>query len=294
MLTEHLGKWALQNSQKLGLKVIEIPTLKKVTNGAIFQYIVEISHLSIIGRGCAIDTDEEMCVVRAIGEALERMFHAQYFPENNTNGLSYHTDLDQAIFNARNEVLERDNVLTAFYSGQTIEYKEYSSHLINPFVNDGIKFEIAEIKNNSTITYITRLDGRKFETPFNYHFGFSNYSIEKSLFEAMLNLNLHYNKNISYPRSLGSKPEDHYMFWSNPLNKNVQSNNLGKIKDVNIEFEDQVFSNLLFGELNVPGFFVRTGCSQLQNLNFGFTTLEHINNNRLEISQLGTEPHYIA
>jgi hypothetical protein len=110
----------------------------------------------------------------------------------------------------------------------------------------------------------------------------------------MLNLNLHYNKNISYPRSLGSKPEDHYMFWSNPLNKNVQSNNLGKIKDVNIEFEDQVFSNLLFGELNVPGFFVRTGCSQLQNLNFGFTTLEHINNNRLEISQLGTEPHYIA
>jgi len=164
VLTEHIGKWALQNSQKLGLKVIEIPTLKKVTNSAIFQYVVEISHLSIIGRGCAIDTDEERCVVRAIGEAFERFFHMQYFPENNTNGLSFHTDKEQAILNSRDEILERDNILTAFYSGQRIEYKEYSSHLINPFLKDGIKFEVAEIKNNSSITFISRLNGALKET----------------------------------------------------------------------------------------------------------------------------------
>ena len=94
-----------------------------------FSLSAQVDCQTFIGRGIA--DDEDTAFLKAFSEIVERVYC--YYHKVGSNGVAVHSDREQAILNARKELIERDAVLchtltsTPFFQAVAHELNEYHS-----------------------------------------------------------------------------------------------------------------------------------------------------------------------
>src|SRR5690606_17199957 len=141
---------------------------------------------------------------------------------------------------------------------------------------------------------ICKASGEQFSPPFGLYFGSSNSSLESAVFEALLNINLHYSGTSDYIVKSESSPEYHLDYWSNIHNSLELCTNKAIVLPAEIQCENVVIEHPTVGEIVVPGYVVHSQCNQLQDLFFGRTDRSKINPERLNMLKLSDIPHILT
>ncbi|MEK6625288.1 MAG: YcaO-like family protein, partial [Bdellovibrionota bacterium] len=96
-----------------------------------FSLSAQVDGQTFAGRGIA--DDEDTAFLKAFSEMVERVYCSYH--KIGSNGVAAHPDGEQAIFNARKELIERDAVLchtltnTPFFPALAYEYHSIADHL---------------------------------------------------------------------------------------------------------------------------------------------------------------------
>lgn len=310
-------EWSLKYSDELFLQV-EYYTGLKVFFKDLFDVgiFIKIYNKTYYGRGS--DENEEVAYCKALSEAIERSILAIYNLKN-SNGLAVHPDLNIAIKNAQNELVERDAFLCHYFLNQGFDEVKINNPKINlaiSHLNFKVKFyELCRSKNSVGI--LCSFNGKDFIKPFGNIMGTAcgedlDEVAEKALVEALRTFTFF---NISAaPFSISEQEffntEDidfsHHgklsldLIYSEKfelfLNNFKTSIDCSYSKEI---FKDIVLDPLLFPFPNVPLFFVKSSSDYLQNIFTGPTTAEEINWVRLNqlgrgivnISNINLTPH---
>lgn len=146
-------QWILDNADKLNLSVDaykwDFPFESKIFD---CQVKIKVNAQIHDGRGSA--HSEEHALLKAFGEAVDRVvfYEAKKYPT--TNGFAVHTSLDDAIRSARCELIERDSLFchyltkTPFKSvSMNLNTLGFKSEIFDFLGTNGIEFKLAEMQS---------------------------------------------------------------------------------------------------------------------------------------------------
>jgi hypothetical protein len=221
---KELINWAIDHFNK-NLEIIE-QRWNIFEKQPYFDYKVNISIQENIYEGRGINLSQKNALNAAIGEAIER-YAISYNNLGSSNGCAFHTDLNIAIANAQNEILERHFVMLftlGYWNQEKIDKSRYPQEiniLIEALKSKGIKFDFYLLQSSSSSSVILcQANGIEANKPFGLIFGSScsssqDQSLIKSFKEVLINVVAHLNNNlksITYDNFLKLKshtPFDH-------------------------------------------------------------------------------------
>lgn len=295
--------WSLEHSEELFLQV-EYYTGLKIFFPSLFDIgiFIKINEKTYYGRGS--DENEEIAYCKALSEAIERSVLEIYKLEN-SNGLAVHPDLNIAISNAQDEIIERDAFFCHYFLNRGFfEIKISNSKIKLENCNSLFKLSFYELcKSDNSIGVLCSLNGKEFAKPFGNILGTAygrdlNNVAEKALVEA-LRMFTFFNKNsnsfsISEQDFLNLKDFtfSHHgklaldLRYSEKLESFFSNNKMLMNSSYSKEiFKNTILNPSLFPIPNIPLFFVKSSSDFLQDIFTGPTVKEEINWNRL--NQLG-------
>ena len=148
-----LYQYLLENRKDLNLRVKEHPWPKLYKNFQCFDYSVSLSWNGNSATGRGTDENEAVAFLKAGGEALERWGQKDYALQS-SSGLAVHTNIQQALENSQNELIERDAFYYHFLSSDpfliTSETQSFSvtyKSLINNLNKLGVELFIVELQS---------------------------------------------------------------------------------------------------------------------------------------------------
>lgn len=296
-------EWSLKYSDELFLQVEYYTGLRSFFPDLFdIGIFIKIHNQTYYGRGS--DENEEVAYCKALSEAIERSILAIYNLKN-SNGLAVHPDLDIAIKNAQDELVERD----AFFCHYFLNKGFHEVKIFNPKINlatshSNFKVKFYELCSSSdSVGILCSLNGKDFTKPFGNIMGTAyGKSLDdvagKALIEALRAFTF-FNTSLV---SLSISEQEFFKI------QDIDFSHHGKLAlDLNYSekfeifldncktsidcsypreiFNDIVLDPLLFPIPNVPLFFVKSSSDFLQNIFTGPTNSEEINWSRL--NQLG-------
>lgn len=295
--------WSLKYCEELFLQV-EYYTGLKAFFPSLFDIgiLIKINDQTYYGRGS--DENEEVAYCKALSEAIERSILEIYKLEN-SNGLAIHPDLNTAISNAQDELIERDAFFCHYFLNRGFFEIEISSSKIK-FENFNSLFKVSfyELcKSDNSIGVVCSLNGKGVAKPFGNIMGTAygydlNGVAEKALIEALRMFVFFYKSTNSISMSehefcnLKSFSFSHHGKLAIDLDYSEKLEHLFKHEQMSINssyskeiFKNTILNSALFPIPEVPLFFVKSRSDFLQDIFTGLTVKEEINWNRL--NQLG-------
>lgn len=303
---KEIGSWLIANSKHLNLKVAKASWVKDwIPNHKHVR--VEVNINGVTGIGTGIDISEDLALVKAGSEAIERVFCIQN--GKHSTGIAAHVETAQAKENAMLELMERDVFLSHYLTREpfiieneiqnsTIEYEQISKKLQSL----GVDFDILKMKTEkSYYGYVCFASPSSESTPFSsiIGLGFSkdkNIAIEKSIIECLLNTIFYlHNKNtvqslssFDFNSKLNHGPTEHReLFLGSSYQGEIKklistTTNKQVFDDSQFHFE---FQRLLSDSeilLDSPFKVYQATSTNVQNIFYGPTNLSLLNINRLE------------
>lgn len=291
--------WSLKYSEELFLQV-EYYTGLKVFLRDVFDIgiLIKINNQTYYGRGS--DENEEVAYCKALSEAVERSILTIYKLKN-SNGLAIHPDLNTAIKNAQNELVERDAFFCHYFLNQGFYEVSVCDASINLAVSQSsFKVKFYELcRSDSEVGILCSLNGKNFTKPFGNIMGTAygdnlDKVAKKALIEA-LRMFTFFNTNLS---SISITEQEFLKL------QEVDFSHHGKLAldlsysekfeclldnfktSINSNYSNEIFKNSildtqLFPIPEIPLFFVKSSSEFLQDIFTGPTTFEEINWMRL-------------
>lgn len=301
-------EWSLKYSEELSLQVEYYTGLKNYFPSLFdIGIFIKINGNTYYGRGS--DDVEENAYCKALSEAIERSLLAIYNLES-SNGLALHPNLNIAIRNAQDEIIERDAFFCHYLLNKGFfELKILDERIKSAICSTPFKVRFYELcKDKNSIGVLCSLNGKNFTKPFGNIMGTAygrelNSVAEKALIEA-LRMFTFFNKNSE---SLPITEQDflnlkdiqfsHHgklaldLNYSEKIERFFSSNKMS----INSSYSEDIFKNtilnpLLFPIPDVPLFFVKSSSDFLQDIFTGITNEKSINWNRLnQLTQMGID-----
>lgn len=261
--------------------------------------------------------EKNTAFIKASAELIERMiFYSLETRNKSTSGLAVHIDEDEAIKNARNELIERDLFLCHYLTKTPwLEiYPRIKSSLHNKIVSklrsSGYQIRFGQLSNeDGHITTVCAATGKNTRPEIGYIIGLSTKSdiqssIEKSIEELQMNaFPVLTNKNnidkISpkeplYHLRKSTDPKCRHIIESLFSTSEIKTSRFKKVENVKIISKPHPFEDI---ELNIA----QATSSRHQELFFGPTTETKLNfmrlsefaDRKIEISDIETTLHPI-
>jgi hypothetical protein len=172
-----------------------------------FDYKVNISIQGSRYEGRGINLSQKNAIEAAIGESIEH-YAIGYNNLESSNGCAFYTDLNTAISNAQNEILERHYVMLftlGYWNREIISESNYPGEIYKIIVtlkSKGIDFDFYSLYlSDSSSVVLCQANGLKANTPFGLIFGSccspsQEKSLIKSFKEVLINVIAYFNNNI--------------------------------------------------------------------------------------------------
>ena len=139
-------KHILNNAEKLCLKVMRPKHIQKYIPNA-FEYRVFVNLFDNEIQGIGIDFDEDIAFLKAFSEAVERAYCLKL--QLSGSAVAAHWSKEDAISNAKDELVERDAFLTKYLLGKVAKSILTNSLVdeINLLLNGKAKIELFDISS---------------------------------------------------------------------------------------------------------------------------------------------------
>ena len=255
------------------------------------------------GRGTA--QSEELALIKAAAEAIERCVCAQY--KIHTNGVAFHFDIDAAKLNARNELIERDLALCHYLTQTPFQHlKDEIPHFLNgaiqKFSNTHVNISLFKMKTVGNLKPVICLaEGNNAPVPFGLIIGLG---CKESLHSAIESAFLECAKNVVYIlhsnqvdtlsecdfESIKAIPNNHFLYALNPMThlalapllEDSKKNKTIFVEAINNDFQFEILKSD-FLNLGINFYIVRAQNPSLQNIFYGKTKNEYVNLDRLSL-----------
>lgn len=304
---ERIGHWILNNVHSLNLKIERVEWIRNWFP-QYNDFRITLPDNSLSGRG--IDDDEDLALLKAFSELVERLVCLDY--QIHSNGVAVHHDLSLAMENARNELIERDAILCHHLTGKPYfinqepkRFKELKSLLFNLGMDLTFAEAISAVEGVRVI--LCRVSGRE---KFGSFWGFGNgteldKAFEHAFFESMVNVSAflygNYKPTPNFQKLLNGLDHQSFHFMNSLKEMKVDSDysvpapilELTDIKVRELKIENTIFPS-------VPLFAVKAESSKLQNIFYGISDETKINKERLslflgeELKNISKVPHPIG
>jgi len=324
--SKEIGRWLIANSKHLNLKVAKaswvkdwIPKHKHVR--------VEVNINGVTGIGTGIDISEDLALVKAGSEAIERVFCIQN--SKHSTGIAAHVEIERAKENAMLELMERDIFLSHYLTREpfiieneiqaaNIEYGQIRKKLQSL----GVDFDVLKMKTEkSYYGYVCFASPSAQPASFSsiIGLGFSkdqNIAIEKSIAECLLNTIFHLHNKDTVPSlsldefnsKLKHGPTEHReLFLSsscqNEIKKLISTTTDEQVFDdshFHFEFQELLSDSEIL--LDSPFKVYQATSSDVQNMFYGPTNistlniirLEHFKKEKINVEDLNMLPHCLG
>lgn len=323
-----MGQWLLKHTSVLNFKATKGKWVSEWLP-RFHDYQVNISLEGKSYQGHGIDQDEELAMIKALSEAIERAICTKY--NINSTGVAVHSNIDEAISTAKRELIERDIFLCHFLTNKPFK-NSYSSR-IDTINMDLIKsklesygvfihlFEMTPTKELFNAVCISTCP--KGKIPYSSIIGLGcEYSLmeaqKKALLECLRNTvwfikeghkeNIDINCNTFQSKSIHNS-EDHHNLYLNkecyPFIEDLINSNAKSLEQNDI-FLNQILCKSLEPVFSViadaPIYISQASSDKLQNIFYGPTTEEKINFERLSqfkgskicYEKINQNPHCLA
>ena len=149
-----LKHWIADHAETLKLQVERMHWVDDWFPGYFdFSLSAKVDGQTFTGRGIA--DDEDTALLKAFSEMVERVYC--FYHKIGSNGVATHPDGEQAIFNAKKELIERDAVLchtltnTPFFPALAYEYHSIADHLAKRGVSLNLALAHSSISDLSVV-----------------------------------------------------------------------------------------------------------------------------------------------
>lgn len=191
--------WILANRKNLNFKAQKLTWVQDYGFN-LFDYAVSIKIDDREFEGRGTDSLEDLAIEKAVTEAIERYF---VFIDKNlstTNGVAAHPIKEEAIKNAKYELIERDLFLTHFHSGtpfQPLSQEIWDSYIParskETLEAKKIDLKLYNLGNqNDIFSVLAVASGANYQKPFGIVVGFGTKSaLDKAILSAVIELFRH-------------------------------------------------------------------------------------------------------